>query len=856
MTFVHSAGTITQSGTDTSLAGLTGVTGVTTTSELRRTVYTINASTLLSITGTLSWDPEEEVLELLSDTDGFLEITGTVTMGRVVSTNPDGSQRLSRGVGLRMNGDTNNSTEDRARVLTGGSFTALGGEVETAGVFAALGTGTITATETVFRNVSTSLEFQLARNETDPANVVLNNVVLDGVEFSGRLFQQNGINTFSGEFRNCFLQPRFGTHTAALVLNNVSFGSNAASLDWQVFGSTTADQSQATEVTNADIGTNFRIGHALPVRTGHIAIFQDVDITVLDTSNNPIQFAEVRIATTDSTNRVNATRTDATGLFQNNRDFSGSTFDEYSGATDASGVLASQKVLLGRYWDEDGVAENIQTDLYSKSQTAGNDNFDIFFISYGENIFSGEYQLRGNTATAITQILTGDSLITESNRATVDAYTTLDNPQEVYDYAKSQLVSNYNRETQTTVTRVGNQLDVRALNIVIDATASAVWDLTGGTLTIRSSAFTGDITTTGTVTTSNGATVTGTIVDANRDSSLSEANGATFTVYNTEADRDARTNAVVSNVTSYSFLFSALTANPVFLWVTSGATELPTSVTLVQGANTIDLGTGGVLNSLTNLIQYIPAKIYINIAASANGTGTITNPFNNLSDALTLSDTVGTRTLVFLQDIMLDRDLEGFRIEGAADAAVLNVNNFSLEGSLVSGLDITGTAAVGTNGFQLHKCSIENLVNMQGTYTQCFLKGTNVVADGVDLVMQGVSSAQAGLSRPTVSLAGVTSANISVRDYKGGLNLTNSTDAGNELTISGDEMTLVVDSTNTAGSLVARGVADFQDSSGAGLSVNTDALLDPGNTVGDIATDVILARDYAQQASLKAQPTK
>ena len=99
-----------------------------------------------------------------------------------------------------------------------------------------------------------------------------------------------------------------------------------------------------------------------------------------------------------------------------------------------------------------------------------------------------------------------DESITEANQATVDAYTTLDTPEKLYDRAKSAW---YDNETYPLLTRSGNTVDLGAYNLTIDATAASAYAFSGNTITIKASQYIGNLTTSGTVTLANGAQVLG-----------------------------------------------------------------------------------------------------------------------------------------------------------------------------------------------------------------------------------------------------------------------------------------------------------------------------------------------------------
>ena len=112
-----------------------------------------------------------------------------------------------------------------------------------------------------------------------------------------------------------------------------------------------------------------------------------------------------------------------------------------------------------------------------------------------------------------TQTLLNDLVLTETDKTDVDAYTEIDTPQKFYDKASAYLYDNYAGEAETLVSRDGNSIDAGSYDVVVDATASSVFAISGNTLTVKASTFTGNILTSGTATLSNDAVVIGTLKD-------------------------------------------------------------------------------------------------------------------------------------------------------------------------------------------------------------------------------------------------------------------------------------------------------------------------------------------------------
>lgn len=105
-----------------------------------------------------------------------------------------------------------------------------------------------------------------------------------------------------------------------------------------------------------------------------------------------------------------------------------------------------------------------------------------------------------------------DSEITQTTVATVAAYTTLDTSAQVYDYAKYWGTLRANLTTAQVCTKASGVVNFGSYNIVIDATASSVFSVAGGTITIKSTTFAANFTTTGTVSFVNGAAPSSTSV--------------------------------------------------------------------------------------------------------------------------------------------------------------------------------------------------------------------------------------------------------------------------------------------------------------------------------------------------------
>ena len=219
--------------------------------------------------------------------------------------------------------------------------------------------------------------------------------------------------------------------------------------------------------------------------------------------------------------------------------------------------------------------------------------------SWGRQILSQPIDAEDVFEPALT--LLADLLITEPVKAAVDEYTLIDTPEKFYDRAAAWLYDNYAGEGAQLVVRNGTEIDAGADSIVIDATAVAVlaYDAGTDTITIKSTSYSGDLTTTGNVTLVNGALLSDAVVDA--DLSVGENNlmlagiditdghqltvtvAGNYTLSNCDIDTVENTSGGAVTLT-----LAGGTAAPTTLTETSGTIALRNNMTLIFTGTTSD----------------------------------------------------------------------------------------------------------------------------------------------------------------------------------------------------------------------------------------------------------------------------
>ena len=108
---------------------------------------------------------------------------------------------------------------------------------------------------------------------------------------------------------------------------------------------------------------------------------------------------------------------------------------------------------------------------FTKSADA-TDVHDFLFCSYNSLLSSTDIGLQQTGTKHTDWILVDDLVLSETNKATVDAYVELETPEKLYDYSKSYLYDNYAGESDTTFKRSGALLITGSYNVTFNSSYS------------------------------------------------------------------------------------------------------------------------------------------------------------------------------------------------------------------------------------------------------------------------------------------------------------------------------------------------------------------------------------------------
>ena len=559
-------GVITQSGTDANLSGLSSIVGVTITDDdptNGKKTYDMG-DLRLNITGTLSHDPDREVMifhhEKSSGSTSVIEPVLVISSNStynygIKTTTSSGKIGYSSGCGLMFTGRPYSNwhpSDNAISVNTSTSrFVCRGGIIESSrGLNLA---GDIDVEETIFLNSNDrfSMEIRTFGNGGITTDRAQNIVLAGGISIldAYRMSEQKII------FRNGAISRVYGDYYEAQLFD---FDVSKNVFDYDIgncanAGVQIADHHVVNSATGSSVRAMWRNTTGNDNQLGNTFVHKEVSFNIKDTNLTPIQnvklylqdnpspYAKSISVTTTHATYTYPTPTLATAVVSNggktiSYDYTGAI--EYNKITDVNGNIPSFKVLTatqfleysttdasatqyyvtfsGKWkeadgqepvysdWDTNRFGNFYKVDRRSNSNSSL-DDFTFKFLGYNHLLSRATYPLKGIGELQIEWLLFDDNTITENDKSIVDAYTQLENPQKFYDRAKSYLYDNFAGENDVIVSRDGNVIDAGAYNVEIDATASSVFAFDGTTITIKSDNFIGQIVTTGTFTLLNGA---------------------------------------------------------------------------------------------------------------------------------------------------------------------------------------------------------------------------------------------------------------------------------------------------------------------------------------------------------------
>lgn len=604
MAWAYAAGTpntLTQTGTDANINGLIGQTGVTQHNSNGLNILQIDRNTQIIVQGTLTHSDFNTILDVTFDynysptntpaTYAGLEVDGgnlnigSETTVNGVLYNPLGLLiRLSALIGIpywALNG---------IRAMNAGNIDWYSGTIWSRSSMglrddATANTLTIHSAQCVFMDdvltvnpATTAGQPRAINSLLASGGVVINGLTVDGTTnnrnlaitlsdgtptpITGVNFRSGAVTLFSSDISSSF-------PVSLVEYENVSFAGNRNTRDVGFNVNVNHWPQNSTKVQPAKI-VNSDVGSALTCRQTNTTSFsygvatawQRIAETVVDTTQTDIQGVKRYIKSTDDGNRRAVTGA-GNAAHYNSWNFGSTDFDIYTSTSDVSGVFADQEILLGAYLADTTSGRTVPDEIiYNDTGTAGQDFFTRYYYKYGYLVASPREQINQNSNFVREITLLDNQNITEATKATVDAYTTLDDSFEINDSMAAFLDDNWLTGNYTAILypRSGSQTVLDGYTLIVDATASQARSLAGTVLTVKSSTFTGGATAVAseTVTVRNGALLNGGTFDC--DINYESGTGTTLTDINctgaidfdTAGSYDIDGNGTINEVTNSS----------------------------------------------------------------------------------------------------------------------------------------------------------------------------------------------------------------------------------------------------------------------------------------------------------------
>ncbi len=211
--------------------------------------------------------------------------------------------------------------------------------------------------------------------------------------------------------------------------------------------------------------------------------------------------------------------------------------------------------------------------------------------------------------------------------------------------------------------------------------------------------------------------------------------------------------------------------------------------------------------------------VWLDTSLGVNGNGYQQSPYNNLTDAIDYAEENGITSLVFLDDVTLDRNLKNMSVRGVGVPTV-DLAGFDLKGSEFHRVRIQGTYI---DTIIVQESVLLTGMFLNGFFENCSLNGDLTCVAGGNVYMKGCASNIPGLGRPTISMnAAGAGVKLSIRDHGGGLTIKDTTHVDDEVTVEIARGSLTFDASNTLGAMVARTDGKFVDAT-AGATVTKEA---------------------------------
>jgi len=227
--------------------------------------------------------------------------------------------------------------------------------------------------------------------------------------------------------------------------------------------------------------------------------------------------------------------------------------------------------------------------------------------------------------------------------------------------------------------------------------------------------------------------------------------------------------------------------------------------------------------------------------------GTPQAPVQTCSQVMELAEYRGFKKIYFINDFSIENhSMSGYSVYGLSPRqTTLTIGtNLLWGGGTISDCKVEGTFA--NNSFvTIEDAEVGNLNNISLTAKNCILSGTVELNNSISSNFYNCTDGVPGSGTPIIQVNDCDS--LGIWNYAGGIKLTNMTTVGTTVSFNAPSGRLIVDSTDTQGSIIARGVGSITGTTGGTTVTQTDLI--NRDTISDSVWDESSA-DHTLSTSL------
>lgn len=230
--------------------------------------------------------------------------------------------------------------------------------------------------------------------------------------------------------------------------------------------------------------------------------------------------------------------------------------------------------------------------------------------------------------------------------------------------------------------------------------------------------------------------------------------------------------------------------------------------------------------------------IHVDLVSGTPGTsfptGTASEPCSNMTDAFAIGALYGIREYHGRGNLTATGALDDLTLEGFGIPASIDFDGYTANATELANLAATGDMA-SSQSCVFRNCTISGLTNVSGAFVSCVFTGvTALVPPPVNEQNYIAESASfvPGTGMPSFDLQGLEQ-DLQLRGWVGGVEILNCTNAANKISIDVHSGNVILGASNTAGTIVVRGVGTLTDNTGPSCTV-IPSMLSPDSVAAAI----------------------